>query len=57
MAWSMPMCAVDCPWMYVSDGQCDIACYNVECQMDGGDCEQVRRKYRTLAVNIIIILM
>lgn len=34
------MCAPDCPWMYVSDGQCDGACYNAQCQMDGGDCEK-----------------
>lgn len=39
MSWPLPMCAPDCPWMYVSDGQCDQPCHNDECQMDGGDCD------------------
>lgn len=41
MAWPLPMCATDCPWMYVSDGECDASCYNPECQMDGGDCDNL----------------
>lgn len=40
MAWPLPMCATDCPWLYVSDGECDMSCYNTECQMDGGDCDK-----------------
>lgn len=40
MAWPLPMCAPDCPWMYVADGECDGSCFNADCQMDGGDCEQ-----------------
>lgn len=43
MAWPLPMCATDCPWMYVSDGECDVSCYNVNCQMDGGDCDKNKR--------------
>lgn len=42
MAWSLPMCATDCPWLYVSDGECDVSCYNKDCQMDGGDCDKKR---------------
>ncbi|KAK5638265.1 hypothetical protein RI129_012560 [Pyrocoelia pectoralis] len=38
LAWPLPMCSVDCPWVYVGDGQCDTSCYNFNCQMDGGDC-------------------
>lgn len=41
MAWPLPMCATDCPWMYVSDGECDASCFNPECQMDGGDCDNL----------------
>ncbi|XP_031330046.1 N-acetylglucosamine-1-phosphotransferase subunits alpha/beta [Photinus pyralis] len=39
LAWPLPMCSVDCPWVYVGDGQCDTSCYNSNCQMDGGDCD------------------
>lgn len=39
LAWPLPMCAVDCPWVYVGDGQCDTSCYNSHCQLDGGDCD------------------
>ncbi|KAF5294321.1 hypothetical protein FQR65_LT10774 [Abscondita terminalis] len=39
LAWPLPMCAADCPWMYVGDGQCDTSCYNPQCQLDGGDCD------------------
>lgn len=50
----MPMCATDCPWMYVADGQCDRVCYNRDCQMDGGDCEngEVTVIYETVFVLI-----
>lgn len=40
MAWPLPMCAPNCPWLYVADGECDNSCYNLDCQMDGGDCDQ-----------------
>lgn len=43
MAWPLPMCATDCPWMYVADGECDVSCYNANCQMDGGDCDNNKR--------------
>lgn len=33
------MCAPDCSWLYVADGQCDKVCNNFKCQMDGGDCD------------------
>lgn len=38
LAWPVPNCAPNCPWLYVADGQCDKDCYKPECQMDGGDC-------------------
>ncbi|KAF2897632.1 hypothetical protein ILUMI_08544 [Ignelater luminosus] len=43
LAWPLPMCSVDCPWVYVGDGQCDSACYNSNCQMDGGDCSSTNK--------------
>lgn len=36
--WSLPDCAPDCPWTYVADGACDLACDCESCQWDGGDC-------------------
>nr|CAI5838871.1 unnamed protein product [Callosobruchus analis] len=39
LAWMVPNCSPNCPWMYVSDGQCDKDCFRAECQMDGGDCD------------------
>nr|CAH7747605.1 unnamed protein product [Callosobruchus chinensis] len=39
LAWMVPNCSPNCPWMYVSDGQCDKDCFRSECQMDGGDCD------------------
>ncbi|XP_060533597.1 N-acetylglucosamine-1-phosphotransferase subunits alpha/beta isoform X2 [Cylas formicarius] len=38
LAWVVPQCNPNCPWMYVNDGQCDKACNNVNCQFDGEDC-------------------
>lgn len=43
LAWPLPMCSVDCPWVYVGDGQCDSACYNNNCQLDGGDCSSTNK--------------
>lgn len=40
MAWPLPMCALDCSWLYVADGECDLQCNNADCQMDGGDCDE-----------------
>lgn len=45
MAWPLPTCATDCPWMYVADGECDASCYNADCQMDGGDCDDRERTF------------
>ncbi|XP_018323568.1 N-acetylglucosamine-1-phosphotransferase subunits alpha/beta [Agrilus planipennis] len=39
LSWPIPMCAEDCPWVYVGDKECDLPCLNDECQMDGGDCD------------------
>lgn len=41
MAYPLPDCSSNCPWMYVGDGQCDWNCFNDKCQFDGGDCEGV----------------
>ncbi|XP_074026778.1 N-acetylglucosamine-1-phosphate transferase subunits alpha and beta isoform X1 [Leptinotarsa decemlineata] len=38
LAWPVPDCASNCPWIYVADGQCDEDCFLSQCQMDGGDC-------------------
>lgn len=40
------MCSSDCPWIYVADGQCDRACFNSNCQMDGGDCDENNKSPR-----------
>ncbi|XP_055919955.1 N-acetylglucosamine-1-phosphotransferase subunits alpha/beta [Eupeodes corollae] len=37
-AWTLPDCAIDCPWVYIGDGACDQHCNIPECQFDGGDC-------------------
>ncbi|CAH1971467.1 unnamed protein product [Acanthoscelides obtectus] len=39
LAWLVPNCSPNCPWMYVADGQCDKDCFLQQCQMDGGDCD------------------
>lgn len=52
LAWPVPMCAPNCPWIYVHDGQCDKACFNTECQLDGGDCEN---NYEVLTEYILFI--
>ncbi|XP_018567426.1 N-acetylglucosamine-1-phosphotransferase subunits alpha/beta [Anoplophora glabripennis] len=44
LAWPVPQCSPNCPWMYVADGQCDKDCFRPECQMDGGDCENSEDK-------------
>lgn len=38
-AWILPDCSIDCPWVYIGDGSCDIHCNIEECQYDGGDCK------------------
>ncbi|XP_066144339.1 N-acetylglucosamine-1-phosphotransferase subunits alpha/beta [Euwallacea fornicatus] len=40
LAYTLPNCASDCPWLYVGDGQCDLTCNNERCQFDGGDCRE-----------------
>ncbi|KAJ8916550.1 hypothetical protein NQ315_000192 [Exocentrus adspersus] len=50
LAWPVPQCAPNCPWMYVADGQCDKDCYRWECQMDGGDCDNADEEVVTLEV-------
>lgn len=42
LAWTVPNCAPNCPWLYVSDGQCDKDCYTSNCQMDGADCIDIK---------------
>ncbi|KAL1502705.1 hypothetical protein ABEB36_007812 [Hypothenemus hampei] len=42
LAYVLPNCADNCPWLYVGDGQCDISCNNEKCQFDGGDCGKDR---------------
>lgn len=54
MAWPLPMCAPDCPWMYVGDGECDGSCFNAECQMDGGDCEQPHNSNNENENNVVV---
>ncbi|KAJ8967018.1 hypothetical protein NQ314_003135 [Rhamnusium bicolor] len=50
LAWPVPPCALNCPWMYVSDGQCDKDCLKPECQMDGGDCIHVDERTITFEI-------
>ncbi|XP_076255866.1 N-acetylglucosamine-1-phosphotransferase subunits alpha/beta-like isoform X3 [Rhynchophorus ferrugineus] len=40
LAWAIPGCTSDCPWLHVGDGQCDSACNIQKCQFDGGDCSK-----------------
>ncbi|XP_047097199.1 N-acetylglucosamine-1-phosphotransferase subunits alpha/beta-like isoform X1 [Schistocerca piceifrons] len=38
-SWSVPDCSVLCPWSYINDGSCDVACNTSDCFYDGGDCD------------------
>jgi hypothetical protein len=35
---TIAQCADYCFITWIGDGQCDFACYNAECNWDGGDC-------------------
>lgn len=48
LANSVPNCAPNCSWLYVSDGQCDKDCNVFECQMDGNDCTDVSIRNKLL---------
>lgn len=48
LAWPIPNCAPNCPWLYVADGQCDKDCHTMDCQMDGGDCFNYNEKASVL---------
>ncbi|XP_066593721.1 N-acetylglucosamine-1-phosphotransferase subunits alpha/beta isoform X2 [Prorops nasuta] len=39
LAWWVPDCSDVCPWAWVGDGSCDLACNTTLCEFDGGDCE------------------
>ncbi|CAH0548693.1 unnamed protein product [Brassicogethes aeneus] len=41
LSYPLPSCSANCSWMFVGDGQCDRFCNTVNCQNDGGDCENV----------------
>lgn len=43
LAWLIPNCALDCSWLYVGDGNCDNSCNNLQCQLDGGDCDHSQK--------------
>ena len=36
------LCAPGCLDGWTSDGMCDMACFNTECNWDGGDCSAGR---------------
>lgn len=58
LAWPLPMCSFDCPWIYVGDGQCDHNCDNFNCQYDGGDCDpkaKVSYFYTDVMKSIILL--
>ncbi|XP_047346543.1 N-acetylglucosamine-1-phosphotransferase subunits alpha/beta isoform X2 [Vespa velutina] len=38
LAWWVPDCSDICPWAWVGDGSCDLACNTTLCEFDGGDC-------------------
>ncbi|XP_011302956.1 N-acetylglucosamine-1-phosphotransferase subunits alpha/beta [Fopius arisanus] len=38
LAWWVPDCSDICPWSWVGDGSCDLACNTTSCELDGGDC-------------------
>ncbi|XP_015117764.1 N-acetylglucosamine-1-phosphotransferase subunits alpha/beta [Diachasma alloeum] len=38
LAWWVPDCSDICPWSWVGDGSCDLACNTTNCEYDGGDC-------------------
>jgi len=39
LSWDLPGCASGCPSNWLSDGYCDAACNNEECNWDEGDCD------------------
>lgn len=47
LTWPVPNCNDGCPASWISDGYCDRACNNSQCEWDGGDCEgsSVRTQY------------
>jgi len=38
LTWPVPNCNDGCPASWISDGYCDRACNNSQCEWDGGDC-------------------
>jgi len=38
LTWPVPNCNDGCPQSWISDGYCDRACNNSQCDWDGGDC-------------------
>ena len=38
LTWPVPNCNDGCPASWISDGYCDRACNNSQCDWDGGDC-------------------
>ncbi|CAH1118559.1 unnamed protein product [Phaedon cochleariae] len=47
LAHPVPNCSPSCPWMHVSDGQCDRECFVPQCQMDGEDCRESNKNKST----------
>ena len=39
LTWPVPNCNDGCPASWISDGYCDRACNNSQCEWDGGDCQ------------------
>jgi len=39
LTWPVPNCNDGCPASWISDGYCDRACNNSQCDWDGGDCQ------------------
>ena len=39
LTWPVPNCNDGCPASWISDGYCDRACNNSQCEWDGGDCK------------------
>ncbi|CAG9768062.1 unnamed protein product [Ceutorhynchus assimilis] len=51
LAYILPSCIKNCPWLYVGDGQCDPACNFEICQFDGGDCIEENKMQKNSEMN------